>query len=298
MMKMLSLIFIFIFCLSFNSFALFTFVSDVESHGNQISQGILRAGEAMRALEQTIRLYEKSVQQYQKLQEMSVNDLTRNGYLNSLRNFKGDPASIRGVLGKTRSLLEKSVPYESTSRHPDKYGSKDTSYQAPDDIVVVQEAVDKMGKVLGTVDRTTHLMKTPTPTKIYDYYDKLKTSYMEYNDLIGKNVSLKQELASQMDEVVKKIDNATTESENEKYQAEYDILNRRVSLLQDEESVSWRNLQALEAQRKIYENEKNTAGVKRANLVEDDYFKKAKSMTQKEVLTKFKESEKNGMRWF
>jgi hypothetical protein len=285
--------FIFLFTLSSPCCSIAFVVFDPGTHSHimglettTIVQGIQRSVEAIQALEESIRIYENGVKQFNQLQDMYEKDILRTDYLNSLRNFKGDPASIKGVLKDTRWIFEKFELYD------------EESYQSPDEIVATQEAVDNMGEILDTVDRTTHLMKNPNPNRIYEFYDTLKQSYSDYNKLVKENRILKQELINQMDTVLEKIDNAGTEIEIGKYKTEYDILDRRLATLQDMENIAYKNLEALEKQQEIYETEKITAATNRAAFVQQEYWKEAKSVTQDEVVKHLNETKKNAPRWF
>jgi hypothetical protein len=291
MIKLFGIFFLFTLLSPCCSFAFVVFDPGTHSHimaleTTTLVQGIQRSVEAIQALEESIRIYENGVKQFNQLQDMYEKDILRTDYLNSLRNFKGDPASIKGVLKDTRRIFEKFELYD------------EEKYQSPDEIVVTQEAVDNMGEVLDTVDETTHLMKNPNSNRIYDYYKKMMSSYMKYNEMVEENRILKQELIKQMDMVLVKIDNAETEIENEKYKTEYEILDHRLVTLQDMENISYRNLEVLEKQQEIYEKAKDTAAANRADFVQKEYWEKAKCITQDELVKHLNGTEKNAPRWF
>jgi len=143
---------------------------------NDIIVGIDRAQEAVRAFNQSIKLYQNAMDRFNKLQDLYKNNIEQNRLIDTIRGYKGDPQKLVGILGRTKKAVRKYGYY--SNRY----------YQNPEAIVTDQKLWNNFENTYGKVDNVTYRFTGNSAEQHYENLQELATGYYEYNDLIKENI--------------------------------------------------------------------------------------------------------------
>ena len=212
---------------------------------NDIIEGIDRAQEAVKAFSQSIKLYQNAMDRYNKLQDLYKNNIEQNRLIDTIKNYKGDPNKLVGILGRTKRAVRK-YGY---------YGNR--YYQNPEAIVTDQRLWKSFEKAYGKVDNVTYRFTGNSTEQHYENLQELATGYYEYNNLIEENIKKKQSLQKELERLQDEYDKADTENKRFAYAKGMDFVRESLHQLEDQEGNSYRNLQALMNREKIYNSVRN-----------------------------------------
>ncbi|HBM17289.1 MAG TPA: hypothetical protein DD381_13255 [Lentisphaeria bacterium] len=261
-------------------------VVDVGTHSllsaqttNDIVEGIDRAQEALRAYSQSIKLYENAIDRFNKLQDIYKNDIERNSLINTIKDFKGDPQELIGILANTKR----------TVRRYDYYSNR--YYQNPEDIVTDQNLWKNFERAYGHVDNVTYRFTGDNTKQHYENLQELATSYYDYDTLIKENIAKKQTLQKELERLQDCYDNADTENKRLAYAKGMDVVKQSLNQIQDQEENSYRNLQVLMNREKIYSSVRNYLDDNNYAYQETKNRENSKYLTNEEAYNSLREQE-------
>ena len=250
---------------------------------NDIIAGIDRAQDAVRAFNQSIKLYQNAMDRFNKLQDLYKNNIEQNRLIDTIRGYKGDPQKLVGILGRTKKAVRKYGYY--SNRY----------YQNPEAIVTDQKLWNNFENTYGKVDNVTYRFTGNSAEQHYENLQELATGYYEYNNLIKENINKKQALQKELERLQDEYDKAETENKRFAYAKGMDVVRGSLLQLQDQEENSYRNLQVLMNREKIYSSVRNYLEDNNYEYQETQNKDNSKYMTNDEAYDSLREQEERAL---